>query len=114
MKKTTSAFFAIFGIWSIFCSYVTFAEQSKLYSESYEQAAVEFKAKCKSEGNKIAYIDGFLFSRCFCESQSGERMSLKFDSPVSFAGVTIALMKNMTFGLVDKDYYQALLNQDLT
>lgn len=113
MKKTTAAFFLIFGIWAIFCSYVTFTEQSELYSESYEQAAVEFKAKCKSEGNKISYIDGFLFSRCVCESQSGERMSFKFDSPISMVGVSLALMDKMTFGLVDRNYYQTLLNKDL-
>jgi hypothetical protein len=105
VKKTTSAFLGIFVIWSLFCSYETFTEQSKLHSESYEQAAVEFKAKCISEGNKIAYVDGLLFSRCFCVRESGERMSFKFDSQVSIAGVSMVTMEKLTFGLVDKNLY---------
>jgi hypothetical protein len=113
VKKSTSAFFGIFGIWSIFCIYVTFTEQSELYSESYEQAAVKFKAACISDGNKIGYKDTVLTSFLMCEEESGDRTMFKFDSPISLVGVSLAWIDKMTFGLVDKNYYQALLNKDL-
>lgn len=108
MNKTTSAFVGIFGIWFLFCSYVTFTEQSDLYSESYEQAVVEFKAKCNLEGNELAYMDTLLHlsTLLFCENGTGERTMLKHDSPITLTGVSLALMEKLTFGLVDKNEYQ--------
>lgn len=105
MEKTITAFFGIFGIWFLFCSYVTFTEQSNLYSESYEQAVVEFKAKCNLEGNKLAYMDTLLHlsTLIFCENGTGERTMLEHDSPITLAGVSLALMEKLTFGLVDKN-----------